>query len=131
LIEKALLALVAGAAVATATAVSVVALALALYLGLSGPFGGAGAAAATAVLFALIIALAALLASNIGKKKGGDGHEHDHALTDKLIGIVKERPLVSVIAAIAAGILAIRNPALVGVILTAFIDRKNQNEGKR
>ena len=52
-----------------------------------------------------------------------------HALIERVGG--GERPLVSVIAAIAAGILAIRNPALVGVILTAFIDRKNQNEGKR
>jgi len=123
------MALAAGAAVVAATAASVVALAFALYALLEGPFGPAGAAASVAVVFALLIALAGLVAANRARH-GGQHHDHDHdsGMVEKLIEIAKQKPLVATAAAVAAGVLALRNPALVGVILTAFMNSKNTDK---
>ena len=49
--------------------------------------------------------------------------EEDHGLIERLLGIAREKPLLAVGAAIAAGILAVRNPALVATILTAFVQQ--------
>lgn len=120
------MALAAGAAVVAATAVSVVALAIALYAVLEGPFGAAGAAAAVAAVFALLIALVGLVAANRSRHNHDKNHGHDHlGIAEKIIDIAKQKPLVATAAAIAAGVLALRNPALVGVILTAFMNSKN------
>jgi hypothetical protein len=131
ILEKTLMALVAGAAVVTATAVSVVALAFALYAALEGPVGPAGSAALVGVVGVVLLALVGLIAANRGRGHGrhhGHGSEHDQGLAERLIDIVKERPLVSAAAAVAAGVLAMRNPALVGVILTAFLGRKDDDK---
>lgn len=120
------MALAAVGAVVTATAVCIVALAFALYAVLLGPFGPAGAAASVAVVFALLIALIGLIAANRSKHGADDNGGHDHlGIAEKLIDIAKQKPLVATAAAIAAGVLALRNPALVGVILTAFMNSKN------
>jgi len=129
ILEKTLMAVVAGAAVVTATAVSLVALAFAMYAALEPPLGPAGAAALVGVVGIVLIALIGLIAASRGRGHHQDrGHEPDHGLTERLIEIVKERPLVSAAAAVAAGLLAMRNPALVGVILTAFMSRKDEDK---
>jgi hypothetical protein len=51
------------------------------------------------------------------------GGSADFGLVERLFEMARERPLLSVGAAIAAGIIAIRNPALVATIAAAFIER--------
>lgn len=123
------MALVAIAAVVTATAVSLVAGAFALYAVLEPSLGRAGAAAIVAVAFALFVLIGLLIALLATRNGGGHHkaglHDHDSGLTERLIEIVKAKPILSAAAAVAGGLLIIRNPVLVGVVLKAFMDSKS------
>jgi hypothetical protein len=121
LIRKIVLGLVAAGAITAAAAVAVLAAAFALYAQLSGPLGPPGAAAVVsgvACLLMLIGALVALLLAKPPKRKEND------SLALRALDYAREKPIVAVAAAAAAGFIALRNPKLVTTALTAFLAGK-------
>lgn len=132
MLQKTLAAVTGLVALVTATVVAIIAAAFALYAVLVPVVGQAGAAALVAGLFALIVAVVALFVANGGGHKGGraDDRHHDHgdfSFVAGLLDMAKEKPLLSVGAAIAAGVIAIRNPALVATIVAAFLGPKQRD----
>ena len=69
-----------------------------------------------------------------GKQHHHDTHHHEqHADFDiigKVFEMAREKPLWAAGAAVAAGLLAIRNPALVATIVAAFMDRPGSKPGR-
>lgn len=122
-------ALAAGAALGLAGS-AVVALSFALYALLKPYITPAGASAG--------VALACVIVAGIGfailtrRTKGGGARPEvkkarDHAPgggfgVDRLMDLARERPIAA--AAVAAGLVALRNPALVGVATRLFLDPK-------
>ena len=129
MIGKALAGITALIALGAAATVAVVAAAFALYWVLVPSLTQAGAAAIVAGVFALIVAFGVLVAAS---KSGSHSHHDSHAghggdadfdLVGKIFEIAREKPLWAAGAAVAAGLLAFRNPALVATIVAAFMDR--------
>ncbi len=126
IVGRTIAAVTAAVALATATMLCVAAAACALFWVLEPLVGRAGAAALLAGLLALIVAICVLIAvsrsSHPGRHAPQPGHT-DFAFVDRIIDMAKDRPLLSLGAALAAGLIAIRNPALVATIVAAFMDR--------
>jgi uncharacterized membrane protein len=126
IVGRTIAAVTAAVALATATMLCIAAAACALFWVLEPLVGRAGAAALLAGVLALIVAIAVLIAVS---KTGHHPHHApqsgrtDFAFVDRIIDMAKDRPLLSVGAAIAAGLIALRNPALVATIVAAFMDR--------
>ena len=121
------MALAAAAGVAPAAPISVAAPAIAHKALLQGPRTAAGAPPLVAAVFALVVAVAGFFAAR--KTEGRDRHAPKHAdaagLIDLAMNLVRDKPVVSAGAAIAAGLIALRNPQLVGVVLRAFMDGRS------
>ncbi len=118
------MAVVAGAAMAAAAVIATVALACAIYafvLPLAGP---ANAAAVVAAVFAALIGLAGLLAARGVRGPGRRKVEpaEPAGLTDRLMVLAKEKPLVAVGVALAAGVILIRSPRSLGAVARAFFE---------
>ncbi len=124
IVNRVIAAVIAVAAMAAAAGVVVVAAAFAIYSALRDHFGPAEAAAIIAAAFAVALALSALIMFSRVKapraSKRGAAAQQPTALTDKLIAMLTERPIVAAAAAAAAGLLAWRNPTLVSTILKAL-----------
>lgn len=129
--EKTLTTLAAAAAIVAAAAVSVVAGAFAVYAVLLPLVGPAGGAAIVAAIFAVFAVIGALLM--VRKADGGPSSRASaptasqpdpFQLAERAFEMVKERPVLSAAAAIAAGVIAFRNPALVTIVAKAFMDLK-------
>jgi hypothetical protein len=130
MIERTLMALAAAAAIAAAAAVGVFSAFFALYALIEPQLGAPWAAAIVAVTAAAVVGLAGLIAA---RKAEGDHHHQafsggaaggrDSGLIDTVIQIVRERPLLSAGAAVAAGLYALRNPSLAAAVLRAFMDK--------
>jgi protein-S-isoprenylcysteine O-methyltransferase Ste14 len=124
-VEKTLAAVAAAVAIAAATAVSVVAAAFALYAVLFPHLGAAGSAAVLAVTFAILALVGGLLAARKaegGRRPESQAAHEDGGLITKLFEIAKDKPLLAAGAAVAAGIFAIRNPAILTAVLSAFLN---------
>lgn len=114
----------AAGAAASAAGVVVVALAFALYALAKDYVGAAGASAITALVFAVVMGLGAALMSSRakgGKAKPKKGRQTDHAgprtLLERAMDTARERPVIAAAGALAAGLLALRNPALVATAI--------------
>ena len=113
---------------ATATGLCIVAASAALFWLLEPLVGRAGAAALLAGVLALVVSVSVLVVA-------GRGHSPRHrpdvsaaagldfAFVDRVIEMAKDRPLLSIGAALAAGLIIVRNPALVATIVAAFMER--------
>jgi len=114
---------VATSALAACAAVAVVALAFAEYALIETWIGRAGAAACVAGTAALLIGLGALVASaGAGSKKPPPAPAKSDALLDRAFDFVKEKPVVAIAAALAAGFLAVRNPGYLGAAVRSFLE---------
>jgi hypothetical protein len=120
--EKTLTTLAAAAAIAAAAAVSVVAAAFALFALLSPHLGPAGSAAVVAAVAAVIVGIAGLLAARKAEEKARPTAPDGFALAERAIEMVKERPILTIGAALAAGVIAFRNPALAAIVAKALAD---------
>lgn len=121
MLNKALAGLIGAVALATGAAIAVIALAFALYFALEPPLGRAGAAAIVALAFIVLLLLIAILIAMRGQARRRE--DEDHGLIERLLGIAREKPFLAVGAAVAAGILAVRNPALIAAVLAAFVQK--------
>ncbi len=115
---------------AAAAAIAVFAAAFALYALLRDILTPAGAAGAVCLGAAIIAALAALVAAQqaklpkLAKRPAvtSPGYKPPDSLIARVIDVARDRPFVAAGAAVAAGLLAVANPALVTAVMRAFID---------
>ena len=122
------------AALAAAAGVLVVSATFALYALLRTYLGPSGAAACVTLVAALLLGGLAMVL--IGKVKGpkpqpvakGDGKG---GLVERMTEVLSDRPVVAAGAAVAAGLLAWRNPALVSMVLRAMELRGGNDRGRR
>ena len=122
------MALATAAAVVAAVAVSVVAVFFALYAVVEPHVGAAGGAATVAFAAALLAALIAVIAA---RKMEGERRQQasaasaqpDPGMAGVILNLVKDRPLLSAGAAIAVGVYALKNPALISAVVRAFVDQ--------
>jgi hypothetical protein len=125
-LKKILRLMAAVAAIAAAAIVCLVASAFALHAFALQYTSPAGAAAVVALVFALIAGVIALLASR--KSSPGSGRhaavQEPPPLTDRLIQLARERPLVAGAAAIAATVFVARNPKIMNMVLSAALATK-------
>lgn len=123
-------ALAAGAGLALA-GTAVVALAFALYAALKPLVTPAGASACVALACALVAGVGFLVFVGRSKGKSGKADKHHEPAKaeggfglDRMLGLARERPIAAAAAAVAAGVIALRNPALVGVATRMFLEPK-------
>ncbi len=124
MLQKAMMVAAALAAMAVAAGTCVIALAFALYALLRAPLGPAGAAASVAALCAVAIALAGFIAAR-GSEAKGDASANDResfGLMERLMELVRDKPLASTGVALAAGLMVMRNPAVIGVVLRTLME---------
>ena len=106
----------------------VFAAAFAVYALLRDVLTPAGAAAAVCFAAALLAALAALVAAQqakpprLRKTTSSSGYRPPNNVIDQVVEVARERPFVAAGAAVAAGLLAVANPALVTAVMRAFIN---------
>jgi membrane associated rhomboid family serine protease len=113
--------LTGAAALSVSAGVVVVALAYALYALVKPAVGPAGASGIVAGAAAVLIGLIGLVLTNMArppKKKPGE----PESIVDRIVDFVRSKPVTSLGAAIAAGILAVRNPGYLGMALRSFVE---------
>jgi len=123
IVKKVLLVVAAAAALSAAVGVFVVALAFALYAvarDYVNPAGASAIVAGAAALLMLIGFLAALAKSGVAKLR-----KREASFADKAKDFVRERPLTAAIGALAAGVIAVRNPALLATIALSFFEGRS------
>ena len=101
--------------------VIVIALAYALFALVRPYWGPAGAAAAVAGAAALLIGLIGLTFALLGRRPRRKPSPPE-SVTDRVVEFVKSKPITSVAGAVAAGVLAIRNPGYLGSVIRAFVE---------
>jgi hypothetical protein len=108
---------------ATSASILMVALAFTLYAVAEPYVGRAGAAACVAGAAALILAIGALILTLMGRdRKPKSPLAAGGKPLDRIIAFLREKPVLSISAAIGAGLLAVRNPQYLGSALRAFIE---------
>jgi hypothetical protein len=108
-------------ALSVSAGVVVVALAFALYA-LAEPYvGRAGAAAVVAGAAALLIGLLGVILTTAGKPPKRKPTE-PQTFVDRIVEFVRDKPVVAIAGAVAAGIMAVRNPNYLGALIRAFTE---------
>lgn len=130
IVERTLSAVATAAAVAAAVGVSVIAGFYAVFVGLSSQIGPAWAAV---VIWALAAITAWIIAAVASRRIAGSAAKARHqaeasidsagGIAPILLRVAKERPILSAGAAVAVGLYALRNPALISAVLHAFVDQ--------
>jgi uncharacterized membrane protein YidH (DUF202 family) len=133
IVERTLLALATAAAVIAAVGVAVVSAFFALYALVVphvGPPGAAAIVAAAAAVLAAVIAMIAASRMDGDKRRPHQAAEEipsghaDPGMVGVIMGLVKERPLMAAGAAVAVGVYALKNPALISAVVKAFIEQR-------
>jgi hypothetical protein len=125
-IRRLLLTLAAVTLFAVAAGVCLVALAFALYALAKIYVGQPAAAAIVAGAAALSIALIGAMLAVAGRPpKRKAGSEQPTSFVDRMLDFVREKPVVSIISALAAGLLAVRNPEYLGSAIRAFFEGRD------
>jgi hypothetical protein len=112
----------AAATFSVAAGVIVVALAFALYALVEPHLGRAGAAAVVALTTAVLIGVAGMIMALAGRSRRMKASSLSSGILERGIASVKQKPIVSASAAIAAGLMATRNPKYLGEALRAFFE---------
>jgi hypothetical protein len=136
IVERTLAALATAAAVVAAVFVSVIAAFFTLYALVEPHWGSAGGGAVVATAAALLAIIIALVAARgMGDRKAKEDHQAkgaaptggSHAdMAQILLSVVKDRPLLSAGAAVAVGVYALRNPALISAVVRGFMDTRSK-----
>jgi hypothetical protein len=137
ILQRALWLIAAAAALAAAAAIFVIALAFGFYALLEPYLGRAGAAGALALLCAAAIGVAGLIAAAKarGPRIARSEREADREafnLTERLFDLIRAKPFAAAGVAAAVGLIAIRNPRMIGAILAAFLQGwQGAGDGKK
>jgi hypothetical protein len=133
-IFRRLLFLLAGAtALAVSAGIVVVALAFALYA-LAEPYvGRAGAAGVVALAAAILIGVIGFILTRQGRRPARPARKpgEPETITDRIADFVRSRPVTALAGAIAAGILAVRNPGYLGSLIRAFVEGREHPGARR
>ncbi len=111
------------AAIMVAVGAAVVALCFTVYALLRDILTPAGASAAIVALCAVIAAIAAAVAyAQVRLPKGPKLNRNlpPPTIGEQVLGVVRDRPIITAGLAVAAGVAAFANPALVTAVLRAF-----------
>ena len=119
ILRKALLYIAAAAALAAAAAVAVVAAAFALYAWMCSYFVPAGAAAVVPCVTALVFLIIGL--SMVAKVRF---RKPEPTLAERAADFARDRPIAALVAALGAGVVAVRNPKTVIAIVAALMEPK-------
>ena len=108
---------------ATGAAVLVVAVSFALYqvFKVYLHLDAAGAAGALTGILALALLIGGLIFARMGR---GPPKKEESPI-DRAIEALKERPIVAAAAAVAATVIAIRNPAVVATVMASLLGPRN------
>ena len=119
-----MLLIAAAAALMAATGVITMAVAFAIYAAFEPLIGRAFAAAATAGVFAVAIALTALVLGLMaeGRRRSRATRKPDAGLTGMILDLVRDKPFAAAGIAAALGLVAVRNPRTIAAVLSAFIE---------
>lgn len=129
--KTALRSLGAAALLATALAIALVAGAVALGALLCQYVGLPGAAALVALLAAVIAAIAGLLLKpRSAVRKLADQPNQDDLL-GRAVDLARKRPVLAATATLALGVFAVRNPKLIGALVSALIAKEAVTPNKR
>jgi hypothetical protein len=116
------LGLAAAAVLATCAAIFVAALALALFALVLPRLGPAGAAATVAAAAGAILLIAGVAIALAGRPKAPKVTPKGKDPLARIVNLLKEQPVSAIAAAIAVGVLAIRNPRYLGVAARSFLE---------
>ncbi len=125
--RRILFGVIALAAAAAAAGVTVVAAAFAGYALLREVMTPAEAGGLVALIAAVVCAVGAFLAGRqaklpiLGRRGPRRGPPPPETLIDKVMETARERPFVAAGAAVAAGLIALANPAIVTAVMRAFV----------
>jgi uncharacterized membrane protein len=124
ILRRVLLLIAAAAALMAATSVITIAIAFAVYAAFEPMMGRAFAAASTAGVFAVAIGLTALVLALMAQagQRARASRRADASLTDRIMDLVKDKPFAAAGIAAAVGMVAIRNPRMIGAVLGAFLE---------
>ncbi len=114
--------LIGAAALSVSAGVIVVALAYGLFALVRPYVGPAGASGVVAAAAAVLIGLIGLIMTNLARPPPRKPPSEPESVIDRIIDFVRSKPVTAVGAAIAAGILAVRNPGYLGTALRSFIE---------
>lgn len=118
------------AAIATAVVLCVTALGTAAWCGLLMYLQPWAAALVLALAMALVAGIVALFA--FGKPfRWGQPEPEPESLTDRIVGLAKERPIVATVAGLAAGFIFLRNPALATIVAAALSNTPDDHSKRR
>ena len=133
MIRKLVNRMVSGAVAAGAAFVAIVALGATLFYGLCLVVTPLGAAAITAGVFAAIAVIAYLVFANKADPQDDADDEDDEpeSLPGRLLHMVQQRPVVGVVAALAAGAILLKKPGLAAMALAAFNDSGHDKRDHR
>ncbi len=132
ILRRLILGLAGAAALAASAAVMVVALAFALYALVEPYVGRAGAAAIVVGSAALLMALCAALIFLVARPRRRKAlpPKAMHSLVDRALEFVRDKPVVSIAASLAAGLFAIRDPKYLGAAIRAFLEGRPPERGE-
>ena len=127
ILRKIIVSLIAGSMLAVSAGVLVVSAAFAVFGVLKAWVGPPGAAALTALAAAILMGVVAVsFEAWAQSSKSGKNPQNDQDLVQRLIAMAQERPILSAGALAGVVALAIRNPALVAIVVKAFLDPKSR-----
>lgn len=127
MIKRILFAVIATFAAATACCIVLAALSFALYAVLLPHLGRAGAAAVVAGVYALVAALAALVAGLAAKGR----RRPEPNPMERFADMARERPILAAVSALAAGVVALKNPQIIAGIVSAVLAGKAAGSNRR
>jgi len=123
ILRRIILFLASATALATAAGVIVVALAYGLYALVRpavGPAGGAAVVAGAAALLIGLLGLVMALAARRPRRR-----REPETMVDRFVEFVRDKPVTAIAAAIAAGLMAVRNPKYLGAAIRAFVEGRD------
>ncbi|MDO8901070.1 MAG: hypothetical protein Q7V15_06930 [Phenylobacterium sp.] len=124
MIEKALIAVIALAALSALTVLCVGAAGFALFAVLDGPLGPAGAAGVVALVCALLLLVAVFAVRGKGPALPA-ALQDDDSLAARAFELARQHPMAAsgaaLLAALAAGVLAVKNPKVIATALSAYL----------
>lgn len=117
ILRRALAIAAAIGAVLAGAGVTIVAASYALYALMTAYLPRAGAAAVVAGVFAVIVVIVALVAVRAASPKKPKVSEQPKSMVDRAIDLARDKPLLAAGGALAAGLIALRNPALLAALV--------------
>ena len=122
--EKVVKTLTTAVVVAVATGISIIATAFGIFVLLRSVWGEAAASVIVAVLFAILALAVAVLASREAPApvRQAQAAPEMPPLAERLLELVRDKPLASAAVAAVAGFIAVRNPQILSTLMKVFLD---------